>query len=213
MRTANPNPQAKEKIILAATRLFLEKGYAATSVDEICEAAGLTKGSFFHYFASKEDLASAALDRFCDGQQKLMMESPFLQKADPLERVLGNVDFAIDFSKKIGAQLLQGGGCLLGTFSDELSRTHPEIRNQCAQKFASWAEAIRRDLDLAVEKHKPKTRIDTLALAENFIATLEGAILLAKAKQDTAVIEHSMENYRLLVKTLFGITSFGEPKL
>jgi TetR/AcrR family transcriptional repressor of nem operon len=203
MRTADPKPEAKNRLIQAAIRLFLQKGYAATSLDQICDAAGLTKGGFFHYFSSKEDLASTALDRFCDSQQKLMRDSPFLQKEDPLERLLGHVDFAVDFSRRFGRQLLQGGGCLLGTFADELSQTHPSIRTQCAHRFAEWADSIRRDIDLAREKHRPRSAFDSLALAEHFIALLEGAILLAKARQDPAVIEHSLGNFRLYVKTLF----------
>ena len=64
MRTAQTHSPTKEKLLEAAQQLMLAKGFPATTVDEICEAAGFTKGSFFHYFESKEHLGKEVLDRF-----------------------------------------------------------------------------------------------------------------------------------------------------
>lgn len=190
----------REKLLDAAQQLMLAKGFVATTVDEICATAGLTKGSFFHYFRSKEDLGKAALDRFCHMRLKLMQESPAQKKRNPLERVYGCVDFAIEMSKSPMAQK----GCLLGNFAQELSDTHPKFRSQCAQRFTDWTDLLKKELDEAKAKHLPRTRLDTQGLAEHFIAVIQGSLILGKAKQDMKVLEKNLLHYKRYLQALFG---------
>src|SRR5262245_29948017 len=152
MRTAQPDSLTKQKLLDAAQELMLAKGYTATSVDEICEAAGLTKGSFFHYFEGKEHLGRVVAQHFYASMQQLFQSAPFHQKEDPLDRVFGRVDFLIDLSR--GPQ--SGRGCLLGTFVQELSATHPTIRSVCANCFDEAARSFKRDLDEAKAKYAPR---------------------------------------------------------
>mgnify|MGYP003395515101 CR=1 FL=1 len=93
---AKAQPPTREKLLDSAQQLMLAKGFVATTVDEICDAAGVTKGSFFHYFKSKEDLGKVVLERFCQVRLQLMQGSPSQKKKDPLERIYGLVDFAIE---------------------------------------------------------------------------------------------------------------------
>ncbi len=196
---AREQPPTREKLLDSAQQLMLAKGFVATTVDEICEAAGVTKGSFFHYFKSKEDLGKSVLDRFCHVRLKLMQESPSQKKKDPLERVYGWVDFAIEMSKSPMAK----NGCLLGNFAQELSDTHPEIRSLCARRFTEWAVLLKQELDEAKVKHLPKSRLDTESLAEHFIAIIEGALIIAKAKQDIGNVEKSLRHFRRYLESLF----------
>src|SRR6267378_7557597 len=87
-------PDTKRKLVDAGVKLMRAHGFNATTVDEICAAAGVTKGGFFHYFKSKDDLASAAVTRFYDMKAKQFADAPFRNLADPLERVFGRLDFA-----------------------------------------------------------------------------------------------------------------------
>jgi TetR/AcrR family transcriptional repressor of nem operon len=199
MRTPQVDSPTKEKLLDAAQQLMLAKGFTATTVDEICEAAGLTKGSFFHYFESKEDLAKAALDRFVSTKARAMQSAPFVQKRDPLQRVYGYLDFIIEMSKHSVAP----SGCLLGNFAQELSGTHPKIRTQCAGHFARWTEGFKRDLDEAKAKYAPQASFDTQSLAEHFIAVLEGALILAKAKQERQLVAEHVQHFKRYVKSLF----------
>src|SRR5438874_8907696 len=112
MRTARADSLTKDKLLDAARELMLEKGYTATSVDEVCEAAGLTKGSFFHYFEGKEHLGRAVAERFFADRKQHFLAAPFRQKEDPLDRVFGFVDFLIELSRGP----TPSKGCLLGTF-------------------------------------------------------------------------------------------------
>src|SRR5262245_66686816 len=125
MRQRNPDSVTREKLLDAALGLMLAEGYTATSVDEVCQAAGVTKGSFFHYFEGKEHLGKLLAERFAASAQLRFRSASFHHKKDPLDRVFGRVDFFIGLSRDPQASR----GCLLGTFVQELSATHPAIRS------------------------------------------------------------------------------------
>ena len=202
MKTSAPDAPTKQKLLAAAERLMLAQGYAATTVDDICGAARLTKGSFFHYFASKEALGRELLERFCRTAQRRMREAPCCGQADPLRRVLGHIDFAME---QMGRQQRAGQvcGCLLGTFAQELSDTHPGIRAVCAEAFSQWAGAFKKDVDAAKARYAPRATWETKGLAEHFVAVIEGALLMAKAQQDPKVLERSLRHFRRYVESLF----------
>src|SRR5688500_1182465 len=85
--------ESKARFLDAALRVLRAKGYAATRIEDVCDAAGLTKGSFFHHFDGKEDLALAAADHFGAMADRLFAAAPYQSALDPLDRLLGYVDF------------------------------------------------------------------------------------------------------------------------
>ena len=198
MKTLKEPSPTQEKLFDAARDLMLEKGFVATTVDEICEAAGVTKGSFFHYFDSKEDLAKQLVVRFAKGMGKTF-ENACCSEKDPLDRVYTYIDCAIEHSKKPESK-----GCLIGTFAQELSESHPEIRNICSDIFQKSGESMKADLAAAKEKYAPKSKIDVLSLAETFTATVQGSMILMKAKKDKSVMRRTLTHYRQYLKTIFG---------
>jgi TetR/AcrR family transcriptional repressor of nem operon len=199
MKTARRASPAKERLLNAAQRLMLAKGFAATTVDEMCAAAGLTKGGFFHHFGSKDELGEAVLEHFVAARARAMRAGSFTRKRDPLKRVYGYLDFIIEMAGQPGAP----SGCLLGTFAQELSDTHPRIRAQCARHFAGWTALFKRDLDEAKAKHAPRAALDTQGLAEHFIAVLEGALILAKVKQDRRLVAEHVRHFKRYINSLF----------
>ncbi len=90
------NLSTKEKILEEAQKLMLTKGFNATTVEEICEAAGVTKGSFFHYFESKEDLGKTVTEYYWQKMSGLIGNAPFRKYSDPLRRIYGFIDYFID---------------------------------------------------------------------------------------------------------------------
>ena len=200
MRVAQEHSPTKEKLLDAAQRLMLAKGFAATSVEEICDKAGLTKGSLFHYFDSKEELGKATLERFCQTMQGHMREASFHKEPDPRKRLYAYLDFMIATSKDPSMP----NSCLLGNFSQELSETHPAIRSCCAEQFHTWSKALKQDLDAARAKYLRRSSLDTGSLAEHVIAVMEGSLILAKAKQDRRVIERSLRHLKRYLESLFG---------
>jgi len=200
MRTARAESVTKDKLLDAARELMLEKGYTATSVDDVCEAAGLTKGSFFHYFEGKEDLARVLVQRFYDSMRELHETAPYRHKKDPLDRVFGYVDFLAGLSSRPET----AKGCLMGMFAQELSATHPKIRSVCASCFENSAAMLTKDLEEAKAKYAPRARWSPKGLAEYLSATVQGAIILAKAKQDPGVMRETLGHFREYLKCLFG---------
>ncbi|MBI3299930.1 MAG: TetR/AcrR family transcriptional regulator [Elusimicrobia bacterium] len=190
MRTATPNPPTRTRLLDAARELMLAKGFPATSVDEICENAGVTKGCFFHYFDSKDELGKALIERWTAARQEIHA-AMFGNSDDALERVYHYADSYARMAKDGSL----GKGCLLGTFSQELTAIKP-IREAVAAAFNAWAAHLAREIAKAKQTHAPKAALDPKAAAEHFIAAIEGAILLAKANQDAAVIGRSVEQFK-----------------
>src|SRR5262245_9952451 len=196
MRTANPESPTRDKLLDAAQDLMLAKGFTATSVDEICDAAGVTKGSFFHYFDGKEELGRVLAERFFKSMRQRFATAPHRQKKDPLDRIHGFLDMVVGRGRTAGA----GKGCLLGTFVQELFETHPGIRDVCADCFAEQAAFLAADFAEAKAKYVPKARWDPRSMAEHLIAVIQGSIILAKAKQDAKPLEENARHFREYLK-------------
>jgi TetR/AcrR family transcriptional regulator, transcriptional repressor for nem operon len=199
MRKTETDSLTKRKLLDAAQDLMLAKGYTDTSVDEICTAAGLTKGSFFHYFDGKEHLGMLVVQHFHSSMKQMFQSAPFRQKKDPLDRVFGFVDCLMELS----GSPKTGKGCLLGTFVQELSHTHPKIRAVCAACFEESTAALKQDLDEAKAMYAPRARWNAQGLAEHMIAVAQGALILAKAKQDRKVVGESLGHLKEYLKFLF----------
>ena len=193
-----PNPQTREKLLAAAELLILKNGYAATSVDGICNLAGVTKGGFFHYFESKNQIAVEAARQFYDNVKQTLAGAPFQSLRDPVRRVLGYLDFLIDF-----AQTPEGRqGCLLGNLAQELAASNDEIRDVCRWCFADWTKSLRADLADAKARRSARARWDPHSMADHIVATFEGAILLAKANRDVGVFVSSLKHLKQYLKLL-----------
>ncbi|MCR4346081.1 MAG: TetR/AcrR family transcriptional regulator [Sulfuricaulis sp.] len=189
----------KQKLLDSAVQLMLAKGFPATTLDEICTAAGVTKGSFFHYFSDKEEIGAAVLDHFVAGRMQAVQGAAFHKLSDPLKRVYGYIDFMVKMSRDSSAM----PSCLLGNFAQDLSDTHPRLLAQCGRHFNQWAQMMKRDLDQAKAQYAPKAAFDTLSLADHCITVLEGALILAKARDDRKVIERQLRHLKSYLQNLF----------
>lgn len=168
-------PPARQKLLGAAITLIRRNGYAATSVDDLCRAAGVTKGAFFHHFASKDRLAVAAAEHFTETAAGWFQKAPFLQLADPADRLLGYVDFRLArLSDDLGTC-----SCLLGTLVQEAYETSGEIREACLAGITRQAGGLEADCALALAARG--LTLDPRALALHTQAVLQGAFVIAKA--------------------------------
>lgn len=198
MRIADPNAPTKEKILNAATKLMLAQGFTATSVEEICAEAGATKGSFFHFFGSKEDLGKAVVEHFHCRQQDRFSSAPFNAEADPLKRALGMIDAVAGAM----ADPATPKSCIIGNFSQELAPTHPEFQVLCAQKFDYWIESFSADLDAAGRAHGRSAKVDARGLASLFLSIIQGSLVLMKAKRDPGIAAANFRHFRRYVETI-----------
>ena len=178
-----------------------QKGFNATTVDDICAAAEVTKGAFFHYFKSKEDIARAAVERFGYGKGQDLHDAPFRNLADPLDRVYGRLDF---IKESVGGDSRLTRGCLIGMLAQELSSTNAELRAVCHDLFVRMAEDFGQDLRQAKSIYAPDAGFDPGKLAVLFVSVFQGSSLLAKAADSNAVLIENIEQFRGYLQSLFG---------
>ena len=193
-------PEKKNKLLGASLKLMLSKGYYATTVDDICTEAGVTKGSFFHYFKNKEDIGKATLDHFERLQIHLLTSrESWDQRAEPWEQLNGYLDFFVRLAQNPEAP----ESCLTALMTQELATSHSEFRALCQDKFTSNAKPLKDILDKVIELYQPQYPIDSQQLADHFLAVYQGSLILAKARQDRTVLVQNVEHFRAYLSTLF----------
>lgn len=208
MAKARPKPNARDKILGAALQVIRAKGYAATTVDDLCAAAGVTKGAFFHHFKSKEDLGVAAAAYWGEMTGALFAQAPYHAPADPLDRVLGYIDFRRAILKGAVPEFT----CLVGTMVQEAYDSHPAIRDACKDTIFTHAEKIEADIAEAMDVHGIKADWTAKSLALHTQAVLQGSFILAKAQNAPQVALDSIDHLRRYVELLFNRTSKKEKR-
>lgn len=185
---------ARERLLDAATELIHDRGYTAVGVSELCSAAGVKKGSFYHFFASKQQLVEEVVDGFGRHYQELI-EQALAPPGTPLERLERYLRRALE------AQMASCGadgtdrGCLLGNLALEMSTQEPVIRERLAAIFAGMADAMAPTIAEAAEAGELAGGVDARARAGALVAFLEGATLLNKVhgrREIDDVIGHSL---------------------
>ncbi|MBS0394900.1 MAG: TetR/AcrR family transcriptional regulator [Proteobacteria bacterium] len=191
---------ARQKLLEAALALVREQGYAATSVDELCQRAGVTKGAFFHHFRSKDALAVAAAEYWASATGAFFEAAPYHRHAEPLERVLGY----IDFRKAILRGELPEFTCLVGTMVQEAYATHPDIRAACEAAICGHAATLESDIEAAMRRGGVRGDWTAQSLALHTQAVVQGAFVLAKATGTAEVACASLDHLRRYVELVFG---------
>jgi TetR/AcrR family transcriptional regulator, transcriptional repressor for nem operon len=189
---------ARTKLLDAALRLFREQGYSDTSVDDLCRGAGVTKGAFFHHFASKQDLALAAVAHWNAVTGALFESAPYWQVADPRERLLAYIDFRASILGGTTSEFT----CLLGTLVQETFATHPALREACWGGIESHARTLVPTLEAARARYAPAADWNAESLALHTQAVLQGAFVLAKARGDASVALDAAAHLRRYVEQL-----------
>ena len=192
-------PDARSRLLDAAMQLIREKGYSATTVDDICAAAGATKGAFFHHFKSKEDLGVAATAHFAQMAERLFGAAPYRELADPLDRLLGYIDFRTAILTGPIAEFT----CLLGTMVQEAYDTHPAIRQACETYIVRHADRLAEDIAAAKALHAPDAPWSPESLGLYIQAVLQGSFVLAKAKGGPEVARDCVAHLRRYILQLF----------
>jgi TetR/AcrR family transcriptional repressor of nem operon len=190
---------ARGKLLDAAISIIRKKGYAATSVDELCASAGVTKGAFFHHFPSKDSLAVAATNHWSELSDALFAAAPYHRLDDPLDRILGYLDFRKAILRGEVAEFT----CLAGTMVQEAFETHPDIRDACDASIGGHAAKLESDIADAMKLYHLSAPCTAPSLALHTQAVLQGAFILAKARGSAAVVEASIDHLRCYIEFLF----------
>lgn len=190
---------ARTRLLEAARDVIRMQGFAATSVADLCKAAGVTKGAFFHHFDSKEALGVAAADYWSETTSALFRDAPYHQHEDPLDRVLGY----IDFRKTIIAGELAEFTCLVGTMVQETYDSSPAIRDACCASILGHAETLEPDIETAISARRMTPDWSAASLARHTQAVLQGAFILAKATGRKDVAIESVDHLTRYIRILF----------
>jgi TetR/AcrR family transcriptional repressor of nem operon len=198
-KAKRPGGGARESLLEASFELIRERGYAATSVDDLCAEAGVSKGAFFHHFHGKDALAVAAVDRWSEVSKAFFQAAPYHKHKDPLDRVLGY----IDFRKELLAGAVAEFSCLAGTIVQEVHGTHAEIREACDASISGHAATLEDDIAAAMKLCGIRAKWSARSLALYVQAVLQGSFILAKAKGGPDVAVASVEHLRRYIELLF----------
>jgi TetR/AcrR family transcriptional repressor of nem operon len=176
-----------------------EQGLHATTIDDLCAAAGVTKGAFFHHFPSKDALAVEAANHWSAVTGELFGASNYHGHDDPLDRVLAYLDLRAGLVEGTVPQFT----CLVGTMVQEAYATHPHVRDACAASIYGHAASLEPDFAELIAERGAPPGVTADSLAVHTQAVLQGSFVLAKAKDDPSVVLESIEHLRRYLECLF----------
>jgi TetR/AcrR family transcriptional repressor of nem operon len=179
----------RDQILDAAGRLIHLRGYHNTSLDDVLRESGVGKGNFYYHFKSKEGLGFAIIDRVVQGFLERTLEPAFADEAaDPVAQVHAFLDQVVEGHRRRNCV----GGCPMGNLASELSDVHEGFRQRLAGIFEHWRVKVASALERGRARGRLRADLDVAAAAGFIVASLEGAILLAKVTRDIAVMEKSV---------------------
>ncbi len=191
---------ARERLIAAAIATVRFKGFSATSVDEICQAAGVTKGAFFHHFATKEALAVAAAGAWTEiAEQRIFTLPDWTRLPDPLDRLMGHIDFRLSMLNGPAEDFT----CFVGTIVQESYNSSDPIRAACDASLRAYAMRLAEDIEQAIARYGIAQGVTAISLAYHIQAVLQGAFILAKANGHPLLARDSVTHLKRYVAMLF----------
>lgn len=180
------------KLIEAALGLVREKGYAATTVDDICARSSVSKGSFFHHFKSKEELVIGTVDFWNRFTGEIFVSAPYRSMTDPRARLLAYVDFRLDILDRDVSEFT----CLLGTLVQETYQTHPAIRVACDDGMSGHIAFLVEDVAAAKALYAPDADWTPESVGYFIQSVLQGAFIFAKAKNGADQARDSLRHLK-----------------
>ena len=198
---------ARTRLLEAARDVIRAKGYAATSVGELCLVADVTKGAFFHHFASKDALGVAAAEHWAETTGAFFKAAPYHAPETPLARVLAYVAFR----KAIIEGELPEFTCLAGTLAQEVYASSPEIRDACGRSIFGHTATLEADIEAARVAHGITGDWTAASLARHTQAVIQGGFVLAKAGNDAALARESLDHLHRYICHLFHIAEGCAP--
>jgi len=187
----------------AAERLVFLRGFAATSVDDVIGAAGVTKGAFFHHFRTKSELGQALVERFARRDRAHLERN--IQRAerlagDPLAQLLVLVGLFEEDIESLGSEI---PGCLFACYIYEAQLFDERTLDIVAEGLRAWRELLRPKFDAAIRHCEPQRLASADELADLLLATIEGGMILGRSHRDPTLLPRQLRQYRNYLELLF----------
>ncbi len=178
--------KTREKLVLAAEELMLRDGYSATRVDEVIRKAGLSKGSFYHFFDSKESLGLAALDHYYADRVKRLADGSHATEPDPLLRTNLFIEHAVRVAEELWTS-----GCLMANFAADAAGSSQVVKDALRKRIGEMQGFL-----MDVFRPCATPEVTAADLADQFIVCIEGAIVLARIYDDPTYLRRGLAQFR-----------------
>lgn len=196
--------QTREKIMATAESIILQRGYAGTSIEEIIETVGITKGGFFYHFSGKNDLAKNLIQRSL--QNDVDFFTGLARRAsslteEPFQQLL--------LFLKLLAEAMQDlpsshPGCLVASFAYEAQQFNDEVCALNASSLISWRHIFLEYFENIAEKYPMKIEASLEELADMLSSVIEGGIIMSKVLDDKDILPNQILQYRDYIRLVFG---------
>jgi len=198
-----PRRDTREKILEVAEAAVLAKGFAATSIEELIAAVGITKSGFFYHFKDKGELAKAMMLRYIAHDTQLL-DDIFRRgdelHEDPLHGFLVGLKL---FAEMLGNLPEAHPGCLAAAFCYQDQLFNREIRDLNKSSVLAWRARFRERLELIAQHYPPRQPVDFEALADMAASNVEGGLILGRLLQDPSILPRQVLLYRDLIRSIF----------
>jgi TetR/AcrR family transcriptional regulator, transcriptional repressor for nem operon len=209
---ADKGAKTRERILASAEPMILRQGFAGTSLDDLLEATGLTKGAFFHHFKDKGDFARALVERYAHNDYELferLAAEADASSTDPLEQALAFLKAFEHFIENLRDPL---AGCVFAAYTYESLQFDPAIHAFIAQSFRRWAALYERKFEAVLAKYKPAYPVTARELAETIVAIVEGGFILSRSYNDPVAVARLSRQFRQYIELLFAAPPRGKRK-
>ena len=193
----------KERILAAAEALVFDRGFAGTSLDEIIDRVGVTKGAFFYHFKSKADLAKGIVERFARAEQELFIslsERAATLADDPLQEVLLFFKLFEEFVDGLENPL---PGCIFATYTYERHQFDEGIHEMVRKELDDWGAIYERKFEKLLTARTPRVPTTARDLAEAAMCLVEGGILMGRVYSDSKLLVRQSAQFRNYLQLLF----------
>ena len=199
----NRTGSKRERILEVAEEAVLAKGFAATSIEEIITAVGITKSGFFYHFPDKSDLAKALLQRYIDQEEELLDD--LFRRADELhEDPLHGFLVGLKLLAEMMSDLPNAHpGCIIASVCYQEQLFNREVVDLNASALLSWRRRFRERFELIALRYPPKIPVDFDALADMMSGLTDGGIILSRVLKDKNLLPKQVMLYRDFVRAVF----------
>jgi AcrR family transcriptional regulator len=203
MLETTPRKDTRERILEAAESAVLAKGFAATSIEELIAAVGITKSGFFYHFKDKSELAKGLLLRYLE-QDRRVLDDIFRRGDELHEDPLHGFLVGLKLFAEMMANLPEAHpGCLAASFAYQDTLFSREICELNADGILAWRRRFRDRFDLIAARYPPRFEVDFEALADTACTLVEGGLILGRVLKDVTILPRQIMLFRDFIRSIF----------
>ena len=199
---ARDGKPTRDKILAESKALIFENGFSGTSIDQILEKSGITKGAFFYHFKTKNALALALMEEFALEDIHHMNETLQITehlKGDPLKRLL---QFFQEFIEMM-SELTEPPACLYASYSYEPKQFSQDILHLISDTLLAWRRTMKKLIEDVLVDYDMKIEVDIDSLADHTVVIFEGGYVVSRALNGPDITAKQLKHLKNYFELLF----------